>query len=52
MDYKILVTADAEADLENFILYLLVEKQNEQAASSLLDDFEETKDMLSKVASS
>lgn len=52
MDYKILVTADAEVDLENFILYLLVEKQNEQAASSLLNDFEQTKDMLSKVASS
>ena len=27
MDYKVIVTTDAEADLEKFILYLLVEKQ-------------------------
>ena len=52
MDYKVIVTTDAEADLEKFILYLLVEKQNEQAARSLLNDFEETKDILARVASS
>lgn len=52
MDYKIVVTVDAEADLENFILYLLIEKKNEQAAKNLLSDFEETKDMLSRIASS
>ena len=52
MVYRVVVTADAEQDLENFILYLLLEKKNEQAAQNLLDDFEETKDILSIVASS
>ena len=52
MVYKIVVTPDAEADLDNFISYLLFEKQNEQAAGNLLNDFEETKNMLADVASS
>ena len=50
MDYKVAVTPDAEADLEQFIRYLLYEKRNTQAASNLLDDFEATKDSLSHVA--
>lgn len=52
MGYKVVVTSDAETDLDNFISYLLLEKMNEQAARNLLNDFEETKDMLSNVASS
>lgn len=52
MAYKIVVTPDAEADLDNFISYLLFEKQNVQAASNLLDDFEETKNILADVATS
>ena len=52
MDYKILITSDAEADLEGFIRYLLYEKKSEQAASNVLDDFEATKQTLSKVAGS
>lgn len=52
MDYKVLITADAEADLEGFIRYLLYEKRSEQAASNVLDDFEATKQTLSKVAGS
>lgn len=52
MDYKVVVTSDAEADLDNFVSYLLFEKQNEQAAGNLLDDFEHTKDILSNVAPS
>ena len=40
---KVVVTPDAEEDLDHFVSYLLFEKQNAQAAGNLLDDFEETK---------
>ena len=40
MDYKVLITSDAESDLEGFIRYLLYEKKSEQAASNVLNDFE------------
>lgn len=52
MAYKIVVTPDAEADLDGFMAYLLFEKQNSQAAGNLLDDFELTKNTLSNVAPS
>ena len=52
MIYKVLVTKDAENDLDRFIRYLLFEKMNEQAASNLLDDFEVTKEELSMVTES
>ncbi len=32
MDYKVVVTADAEEDLNQYIRYLLMEKKSEQAA--------------------
>ena len=46
MDYKIVVTAEAEEDLNQFIQYLLFAKKNKQAAKNVLDDFENTSDML------
>ena len=52
MDYKVLITTDAEEDLERIIRYLLFEKQNSQAAANVLDDFEATKSTLSRVAGS
>ena len=52
MDYKIVVTADAQEDLEHFIEYLLFEKQSVQAAKNVLDDFEATKESLRHVAGS
>ncbi len=52
MAYNVVVTSDAEKDLDKFIKYLLFEKKNEQAAGNLLDDFEETKNILSNVAAS
>ncbi len=52
MDYEVLVSEDAENDLDHFIQYLLFEKENEQAARSLLNDFEMTKQSLSHVAGS
>ena len=42
MDYKIVVTAEAEEDLNQFIQYLLFAKKNKQAAKNVLDDFEDT----------
>ena len=39
MDYKVVITSDAEIDLDEHIQYLLFEKKNLQAASNVLDDF-------------
>ncbi|MBQ4436859.1 MAG: type II toxin-antitoxin system RelE/ParE family toxin [Clostridia bacterium] len=50
MDYKVVITPDAEEDMDRFIRYLLLEKQNVQAAASVLDDFEATEQMLSHTA--
>lgn len=52
MDYKVVVTFDAEADLDGFVRYLLLEKKNVQAAQNLLDDFDSTRRMLERVAGS
>lgn len=52
MAYKLVVTSDAEGDLDNFVRYLLFEKENFQAAQNLLNDFDATKRMLEQVASS
>ena len=52
MDYKVVITEDAEADLDAFIRYLLFEKKNRQAATAVLDDFEATKESLERVAGS
>lgn len=52
MRYKVVLTSDAEEDLNQFIRYLLYEKKNEQAAANVPDDFEVTKQSLSRVAGS
>lgn len=52
MEYRVVITSDAQEDLDKFIKYLLFEKQNEQAARSLLNDFEATTQKLSQVAGS
>ena len=52
MDYNVVITEDAEQDLDRFIKYLLFVKKNDQAAGSLLDDFEITKNNLARVAGS
>lgn len=46
MEFKIVITSDAEADLDRIIKYLLYKKNNRQAASNVLKDFEETKNVL------
>ena len=52
MDYKVVVTQDAEEDLDNYVRYLLYEKKSMQAARNVLDDFEATKESLKYVAES
>lgn len=52
MDYKGVVTAEAEEDLNQFVQYLLFAKKNKQAVKNVLDDFEDTIKKLKNVASS
>ena len=52
MDYKVVVTTDAEEDLEHFVQYLIYEKENMQAAQNVLDDFDATIQCLKHVAGS
>ncbi|WP_288616741.1 type II toxin-antitoxin system RelE/ParE family toxin [uncultured Eubacterium sp.] len=52
MGYKVVVTSDAENDLDQFIQYLLFKKKNFQAAQNVLNDFEATKKSLAQVAKS
>ena len=52
MDYKVVITSDAEEDLDRFVRYLLFEKMNPQAAANVLNDFEKTKQTLARVAGS
>ncbi len=52
MEYKVVITSDAEEDLDGFLRYLLLEKKSDQAASNVLNDFEATKIILSRVAGS
>ena len=52
MDYKIVITTDAENDLDQFIRYLIQEKKNIQAAQNVLNDFDATKESLKMVAGS
>lgn len=52
MDYNVVITEDAQEDLDAFIQYLLFVKKSDQAARNLLDDFETTKQSLSRVAGS
>ena len=52
MAYKVVVTKDAEADLDKFIKYLLFEKRNEQAARNVLNDYDVTIESLKIVAGS
>ena len=50
MAYKVVVTSDAEADLDRFLSYLVIEKNSVSSAKNVLNDFEETKKALADVA--
>lgn len=52
MDYKVVVTRDAEEDLERFMEYLLIEKESIQAAENVLNDYDATIESLKHVAGS
>lgn len=52
MDYKVVITRDAEEDFERFIRYLMIEKESVQAAQSLLNDYDATIESLRHVAGS
>ena len=52
MVYKVLITPDAEEDIDRFIAYLINEKNSKQAARNVLEDFEATIQSLSIVAGS
>lgn len=52
MDYEVVITEDAEEDLNQFVRYLLFVKKSEQEARNLLDDFKVTKRSLAQVAGS
>lgn len=52
MDYKVVVTKDAEDDLERFIQYLMIEKNSIQAAENILNDYDATIECLKHVAGS
>ena len=39
MRYKIVITPDAEQDLDGFVKYLLFEKKSKKAAKNILDEF-------------
>lgn len=52
MDYKVVVTRDAEEDLEHFVKYLIMEKESMQAAENVLNDYDATIEGLKHVAGS
>ena len=52
MDYNVVVTRDAEEDLERFIKYLISEKESMQAAENVLNDYDATIESLKHVAGS
>ena len=52
MDYRVVVTKDAEEDLDQFIKYLIFDKENMEAAQNVLDDYDATIQTLKIVAGS
>ena len=52
MTYKVIITPDAEEDLDRFLAYLINERNSKQAAINVLNDFEATVQTLTTVAGS
>ena len=50
MDYKIVVTEQAEKHLDKIVNYIIEQLKNNAAAISILDDVEETYNRLEKIA--
>ena len=51
-DYKVVITDEAAQDLKKYIDYLVNVKKNSQAAISVLDDYDDTLQVLSASAGS
>ena len=52
MGYEVVVTRDAEEDLERFVKYLIIEKESMQAVENVLNDYDATIESLKYVAGS
>lgn len=52
MDYKVILTHPAKAQLDYIVYHILYEFKNDQAALSIIEDPEETRRRLSHVAGS
>lgn len=50
--YKVKVSIDGKNDLRRYISYLVINKKSKQAATSVMDDFTETRTILADVAES
>lgn len=50
MEYKVVVTQDAEEDLDRFVRYLIFEKKSMQSAQNVLDDYDATIESLKHLA--
>lgn len=52
MEYDVVLSVQAQTDFREIINYLVYELQNQQAATSVVDDFDDTIARLSHVAGS
>lgn len=52
MDYEVIISDLAESHLDHIIFYVLYKLKNEQAACSILEDADCTKERLSRMAGS
>ncbi|MCM1536361.1 MAG: type II toxin-antitoxin system RelE/ParE family toxin [Clostridium sp.] len=52
MDYNVIISDFAEAQLDRIIYHVLYRLKNAQAAQGILSDFKNTKEKLSRVAGS
>lgn len=50
--YRVVITEHAKNQLREYLAYILRKFKNKQAAQAIRDDAKETKDILSRVASS
>lgn len=52
MDCRVVITKDAEDDLDRFFKYLIFEKESMESAQNVLDDYDATIETLKLVAGS
>jgi plasmid stabilization system protein ParE len=52
MDYEVIISEFARAQIDEYLYYLAFNKKNEQAVRSVWEDFNKTSERLSRVAGS